>query len=124
MTDGRPHGTVPGDLTGWRFLVQPYSVASLAHDFYVYRECVGEYREFIEPIAVYRELRSEAHRHEIRPTLQLEQQELQQLMDQLWHAGIRPSNGEGAAGQIGALREHLADMRKIAFGMLNVGAAP
>ena len=32
-------------------------------------------------------------------------------MDSLWGAGIRPKNGEGSVGQIGATVRHLEDMR-------------
>lgn len=39
----------------------------------------------------------------------------QDLMDAMWSAGVRPSNGEGNVGQIGAMREHLDDMRRIVF---------
>lgn len=36
-------------------------------------------------------------------------------MDALWSAGIRPSNGEGNVGQIGAMKAHLEDMRALVF---------
>ena len=49
----------------------------------------------------------------IEPTFRAEKRELQALMDELWRVGIRPSNGEGNVGQIGATRHHLKDMRKI-----------
>lgn len=39
----------------------------------------------------------------------------QQLMDDLWAAGVRPTEGQGSAGQIGAVQAHLADMRKLVF---------
>jgi hypothetical protein len=42
------------------------------------------------------------------------------LMDSLWAAGIRPSDGEGSVGQLGAVERHLADMREIAFAKINV----
>lgn len=34
-------------------------------------------------------------------------------MDELWAAGLRPSDGTGNAGQLGATERHLADMRAI-----------
>ena len=37
------------------------------------------------------------------------------LIDALWDAGVRPSNGEGSAGQLGATERHLEDMRKLVF---------
>lgn len=45
----------------------------------------------------------------------LSQKELQYLMDSMWRKGIRPSNGEGSVGEIGALKYHLEDMRKLVF---------
>lgn len=40
----------------------------------------------------------------------------QSLMDRLWDCGIRPTEGQGSAGQISAVEKHLADMRTIAMG--------
>jgi hypothetical protein len=37
----------------------------------------------------------------------------QVLMDDLWHAGIRPTEGSGSAGSLAATERHLADMRRI-----------
>ncbi len=34
--------------------------------------------------------------------------------------GIRPSSGEGNAGQLGATEKHLEDMRKIVFSRLGI----
>ena len=45
------------------------------------------------------------------------------LMDSLWAAGIRPSDGEGSAGQLGAVQRHLADMQAIAFAKINEAIA-
>ncbi len=39
----------------------------------------------------------------------------QQLMDDLWQCGIRPSEGSGSAGALAATERHLADMRKLVF---------
>jgi len=47
------------------------------------------------------------------PSLVLENSEVQELMDRLWQAGIRPTEGEGSAGQMTAVQAHLADMRKL-----------
>lgn len=50
------------------------------------------------------------------PALKMREAEAQQLLDELWRAGFRPSlmpEGEG-------LKAHLADMRQIAFGKLNI----
>ena len=56
----------------------------------------------------------------IEPTVNLNEQEAQSLMDDLWRCGFRPSSGEGNEGQLGATRSHLEDMRKIVSSKLNV----
>lgn len=37
----------------------------------------------------------------------------QQLMEQLWNAGVRPQAATGSIGQLGAVQHHLEDMRKM-----------
>lgn len=44
----------------------------------------------------------------------------QMLMDSLWDCGIRPSNGEGNAGQLSATTAHLNDMRNIVKQLMEV----
>lgn len=39
----------------------------------------------------------------------------QQLMDDLWRCGLRPTEGKGSAGQLTATEYHLEDMRKLVF---------
>jgi hypothetical protein len=46
--------------------------------------------------------------------------EAQNLMDELWKVGIRPTEGTGSAGSLAATQRHLDDMRRIAFHALNV----
>jgi hypothetical protein len=41
--------------------------------------------------------------------------EAQILMDSLWDCGTRPSEGQGSAGQLAAVKYHLEDMRKLVF---------
>lgn len=41
--------------------------------------------------------------------------EAQELMDSLWQAGMRPTEGKGSAGQLTATEKHLEDMREIAY---------
>jgi hypothetical protein len=50
--------------------------------------------------------------------LTLTPQQAQELMDALWHCGLRPTEGTGSAGSLAATQEHLKDMRAIAFGLL------
>lgn len=54
----------------------------------------------------------------VQPMLRLRIQEAQQLMDELWQCGLRPTEGTGSAGSLAATERHLADMQKIALGLL------
>lgn len=49
----------------------------------------------------------------IPPTLDIHVNSAQSLMDQLWDAGIRPTEGTGSAGALAATQKHLDDMRKL-----------
>lgn len=51
----------------------------------------------------------------VEPTFSLDNTEAQQLIDELWNCGLRPSEGTGSAGSLRATEKHLEDMRKIAF---------
>lgn len=57
------------------------------------------------------------------PTLTLSRETGQELMDQLWEVGLRPTEGTGSAGALAATQAHLADMKKIAFDLLQKGEA-
>lgn len=50
----------------------------------------------------------------VAPAVTLAPDEAQQLMDELWRCGIRPTEGRGSAGQLEAVQRHLEDMRRIA----------
>lgn len=56
----------------------------------------------------------------LQPMFQLSIHQGQQLMDELWNCGLRPSEGTGSAGQLAATQQHLRDMRTIAFNTLNI----
>ncbi len=49
----------------------------------------------------------------VQSPLVITQKEAQNLLDSLWKIGIRPTDGEGSVGQIGAIKDHLSDMRKL-----------
>ncbi len=49
------------------------------------------------------------------PNLSLEQEAAQELMDELWRVGIRPTDGAGSAGAMAATVRHLEDMRHLVF---------
>jgi len=49
------------------------------------------------------------------PALVLDKTKAQQLMDDLWTCGLRPSEGTGSAGALAAVTRHLEDMRTLVF---------
>jgi hypothetical protein len=49
------------------------------------------------------------------PTISLSPTAAQQLIDDLWDCGLRPSEGSGSAGQLAAVERHLADMQRLVF---------
>jgi len=52
----------------------------------------------------------------IPPTaMQLRDEQAQDLMDKLWQAGYRPTEGKGSAGALAATERHLEDMRRLVF---------
>lgn len=52
----------------------------------------------------------------------IDMRDAQQFMDDLWSAGVRPTDGKDPKGQIAATQRHLEDMRAIAFAKLKVAA--
>lgn len=52
------------------------------------------------------------------PTVTLRDEMAQQLMDELWAAGLRPTEGTGSAGSLAATERHLKDMQTITMGLL------
>lgn len=52
---------------------------------------------------------------EVSPVLSLTQTDMQSLMDQLWSCGVRPTEGQGSAGAMAAVQEHLKDLRRLLF---------
>jgi hypothetical protein len=53
-------------------------------------------------------------------TAELDRSEAQELMDMLWACGLRPTQGKQSEGQVAAVERHLADMRTLAFAMLEI----
>lgn len=47
------------------------------------------------------------------PLLTLKTDEAQSLIDELWHHGIRPSEGHGSTGQLAATEKHLDHTSKL-----------
>lgn len=84
-----------------------------AHEIHL-RARIG--RAFIEPVT----LTEKEPGVLVQPFLTLEPREAQQLMDELWLCGLRPTEGTGSAGSLAATERHLADMRAIAFSKLRI----
>jgi hypothetical protein len=49
------------------------------------------------------------------PSFMLDDKMAQMLMDDLWHCGLRPTDGAGTAGAMRATERHLEDMRTLVF---------
>jgi hypothetical protein len=49
------------------------------------------------------------------PTMKLKNHVAQQLMDELWRCGLRPSEGTGSAGSLAATERHLKDLQRLVF---------
>lgn len=56
----------------------------------------------------------------ITPFAVIDKHQAQILMDDLWSAGIRPTEGSGSAGSLKAVQNHLADMKKILFHKMGI----
>lgn len=52
---------------------------------------------------------------DVEPFLRLDAKAVQQLMDDLWHAGVRPTNVKHSDERVDAMEKHLQDMRRLAF---------
>lgn len=52
---------------------------------------------------------------QIAPSFVLTKHESQILIDDLWNAGLRPTEGTGSAGALAATQKHLEDMRTLVF---------
>ncbi len=58
------------------------------------------------------------------PTMTVTHDFCQRLMDQLWNAGIRPTDGVGSVATMNATTAHLDDMRAIVAHKLGVELRP
>lgn len=54
------------------------------------------------------------------PTIMMDIQSAQSIMDNLWRCGLRPSEGSGSAGSLAATERHLEDMRLIVMNNLKI----
>ena len=56
----------------------------------------------------------------LTPCMMLMPSAAQALMDDLWTAGVRPTEGAGSAGAMAATQRHLDDLRKIVSSQIKV----
>lgn len=49
------------------------------------------------------------------PTIMLSEEEAQVLIDNLWNAGLRPTDAKDKSEVVNAMKEHIGDLRKIAL---------
>ncbi len=54
------------------------------------------------------------------PAFTMSRDDAQAFMDELWHVGIRPTEGTGSAGSLAATQQHLKDMRTLVAKTLGV----
>lgn len=71
----------------------------------------GERLDVAQPVVM------KEHEPEARtePFLTIDMRAAQQLMDELWHCGLRPTEGTGSAGSLAATERHLKDMQRLVF---------
>ena len=85
---------------------------------YMRRRTVGFGDELAAPVTM---VRHEPGTMVVEPMCRVSIQQAQQLMDELWQCGLRPSEGSGSAGSLAATERHLKDMQAIAMGLLRRG---
>lgn len=56
------------------------------------------------------------------PTFRMTPHDAQELFDQLWSCGLRPTNAGTVSGELTSTRLHLDDMRRIVFDHFGVGS--
>ena len=82
----------------------------------LYAFCKGENPLRSEPL----EMKTAEPYMSIEPFCTVEREQAQTLMDDLWLAGLRPSEGSGSAGSLKATQNHLADLKAILWHKLGI----
>lgn len=96
------------------------------HDMPIIRAQASPWRHGVELFIGNREARTRVSKIEIEqmkpdeavayePSFVLGNTAAQALMDDLWHCGLRPTEGTGSAGALAAVQRHLEDMRTLVF---------
>lgn len=85
-------------------------------EVYLFDNAVGKFGAFAEPAT----MKTREDHTRVLPLMSVPYSTAQQLVDELWRCGLRPSEGSGSAGSLAATERHLADMRAMAFASLKV----
>ena len=102
------------EIRPWGFYNAPYRKFQLG----LFMRGHGEQKEFVAMPAQWAERKPEDYNRECPPLLSLDDSDAQKLIDALWDAGLRPTQGNGSAGQLQATERHLADLQKISDKLL------
>lgn len=70
---------------------------------------------------VFRDVDENAIREVPRPAIELSREAAQELLEELWRLGFRPSK-EGSEGQLAAVTRHLEDQRALSWRLLDLVA--
>lgn len=110
--DSKPGKDINPEHAIMRAHMDPYDFGDIG--IYIYSE---DRKSVFESITVRRleEAVTVAH-----PIVRIKPDEARRLMDDLWRAGVRPTDGSGSSGQLAATERHLADMKLIAFKGLGI----
>jgi len=77
-----------------------------------------------DPVVMRTLTREEEHSVCIPETFQLGAAGAQELVDQLWAAGVRPTAAAGSVGQLAAMESHLKDLRRLVFDKESYAGVP
>ncbi len=88
----------------------------MSDEFEILLGCInhGSPPAYAEPVTLTASNPDDAYRVR-KSTCALTDEAAQQLMDELWRCGLRPTEGSGSAGSLAATERHLEDMRALVF---------
>ena len=75
----------------------------------------GNRKVFLAQPVEFKQLTADEQCCETIPMATISDEAGQQLMDELWRCGLRPTEGTGSAGSLAATQKHLEDMRSLVF---------
>jgi hypothetical protein len=87
-----------------------YSFHSDAIDVWLFMDRMGGGRAVCKPLLLVERNQGEV----CDPTMHLSYDDAKGILDALLAAGVKPS-AEGSAGEVSAIKLHLADMRRLVF---------